>query len=400
MPAQLKKTVSDLALFGGRKLFERPRSTSNLVQPDIERFLDYSRLFYEAGQYSNNGPLVRELERRLSEFHNTRYCVTFCNGFWALVLAIRCLALPGRTEVVMPSLTYRRLADVVAWAGLVPRFCEVDPRTLAISPETAELHLGPNTALIIGVHPIVNCCDAPGLEKLAKRHGIPLLFDGVESVYETIEGKKVGSFGQGECFSFHASKLLNGFEGGYLTTNDENLAQRLAAMRGFGFAGADTVVELGTNAKLNEIHAAMALASLDDLSAQVLRNQERYRVYQQALKGISGLELLAFDESERCSFKNIVVELTEDWPLPRALTLSHLNAEGVLARSYYSPPLHLKSTTYPVIAGALPLTESLAERFLLLPCGHFVDANDILQITQLLAFLRDHATAIKQRGAQ
>ncbi len=386
-----KRSLSDLNLFGGPRLFETPVSTSNLVRPDIEGFLAYSRQFYQAGQYTNNGPLVLELERRLAAFHQVQHCVTFCNGFWALVLAIRCLALPGRTEVLMPSLTYRRLADVVSWAGLVPRYCEVDTNSLAIAPDTLLPHIGDQTALVIGVHPIVNCCDAPGIERVARDRGIPLLFDAVESVYEHVGGRKVGGFGQAEVFSLHASKLLNGFEGGYLTTNDADLASRIAKMRGFGFLGPDTVVDLGTNAKLNEMHAAMALASLDDLEAQVGRNRERYRHYQALLKGLPGVRLVEFDESQPTSFKNILVELTPDWPLSRAQTLRHLNAEGVLARAYYAPALHQKSVAYPVIRSALPDTEALAERFMLLPCGHLCDLEAITDVVALLGFL--HAQA-------
>ena len=81
-----KNHRNDLALFGGSPLFERPRSTSSLAAPDFERFLTYSRVFYEARQFSNNGPLVKQLEQPLAQFHGTTHCVTFCSGFWALVL--------------------------------------------------------------------------------------------------------------------------------------------------------------------------------------------------------------------------------------------------------------------------------------------------------------------------
>lgn len=386
---------SDLVLFGGAPLFEHPRSTSSLAAPDFERFLTYSRVFYEARQFSNNGPLVQQLERRLAQFHGTTHCVTFCSGFWALVLTIKCLALPGRREILMPSLTYRRMADVASWTGLVPRFCEVDPQTLGISAETARSLINEDTALLLGVHPIMNCCDAAGLERLSEETGIPLFIDAVESVYETFQGRKVGSFGDAECFSLHASKLLNGFEGGYITTNDAHLARRLVCMRGFGFYTPDTVQEFGMNAKLNEVHAAMALAGLDGLEGQVARNRERYRAYQQMLAGLQGMRLVPFDESEQSGYKNILVELLDDWPLTRERTLKLLNAENVLARAYYAPPLHLRPTDYPTLSGLLPITERLAERFMLLPCGHFVDENDIQQIAALLRFLYEQAPALQ-----
>lgn len=390
-----KRSLSDLAMAGAEPLFARPRSTSSLVRPDFERFLAYSREFHQAHQFTNNGPLVQQLETRLASFHGTAHCVSFCSGFWALVLAIRCLALPGRREVIMPSLTYRRMADVASWAGLTPRFCEVDADSLSMTPALVEPLLNQDTALILGVHPIVNCFDAPGMEALARDRGVPLLIDAVESVRETIGGRRVGGFGRAEVFSLHASKLLNGFEGGYLTTDDAELAGRLALIRGFGFQGPDEVVELGMNAKLNEIHAAMALAGLDQLEEQIERNRALYLAYREALAAIPSLRLVAFDQNEACGYKNILLELLDDWPLDRARTLSLLNAENVLARAYYAPPLHQRPYAYPVIAGPLPVTERLGERFLLLPCGHFVDAQDVAAIATLLHFLHTHADGLE-----
>jgi len=392
-----KRGLADLALHGGKRLFHPPISTSNLVRPDPEKFFEYSRRFYQSGSLSNNGPLVLELEDRLAAFHEVRHCVCFANGFWALVLAIRCLCLPEKKEVIMPSLTYRRLADVVNWAGLVPRFCEVEESTLGISAETASPHINDDTALVIGVHPIVNGCDAVGLEKICARSSLPLLFDSVESVYERLGGRKVGGFGHAEVFSMHASKLINGFEGGYVTTQDVSLAQRLKIIRGFAFAGPDRVTELGLNAKLNEMHAAMALAALDDLEQQIKRNEDRYRVYQKELAGLQGIHLREFDEREATSFKNILIELTEAWPLSRDLTIRYLNSEGVLARAYYSPALHQKTSQYKTIHSPLPNTERQASRFLLLPCGHFVDRDDIKLTVELLKFLRLQAPEIQKR---
>ncbi len=396
--AVLPKTqVSDLAALGGTPVFDQIRSTSNLVRPDFDKFLEYSKILYEQHRYTNDGPLVKLLEQRLAAFHRTGYCISFCSGFWALVLTMKCLAVPGKTEVVMPSLTYRRMGDLAAWVGLTPHFCEVDPVTLGMTAEYAERSITEHTALLLGVHPIVNTCDVDGLEKLSARTGIPLLFDSVESVYETYRGKKIGSFGRAECFSMHASKLVNGFEAGYVTTDDPELAARLARMRGFGFYGEDNVELLGMNAKLNEIHAAMALAGMDDLPDQVERNRVRYRAYQQAFSGCPGIRLLEFDETEQTSFKNIIVELTDDWPLSRAETIKLLHAENILVRPYYAPALHQKKTSYRTISEPLPITEELVDKFLLMPCGHFVTEDDICQTAALMRFLFANAAEIKHR---
>jgi dTDP-4-amino-4,6-dideoxygalactose transaminase len=396
-PNRTKYSIDELAEFGGSALFGDVISTSNLVRPDFDLFMSYSKLFYEKKQYTNNGPLVRMLEARLAKFHDTQFCITFANGFWAIVLAIKCLVRSERIEVIMPSLTYRRLADIAAWTGLKPRFCEVDRDTLAMDTNSVMLAANDETALILAVHPIINCCDAFGLEQVSRTCGIPLLFDSVESVYETLAGKKIGSFGNAECFSLHASKLINGFEGGYVTTNDATLAKRLSLMRGFGFSGPDNIVEFGINAKLNEMHAAMALACLDDLEDQVRRNRLRYRAYEKALADLSGIRLLRFNENEKTSYKNIVVELTETWPLSRDFTLRLLHAEGALARSYYAPPLHRKPMLYPSVPATLPVTDELAEKFMLLPSGHFVELDDVQTIGNFLKFISDNSHRISER---
>lgn len=388
----------ELAIFGGGSLFAIPKSTSNLLQPDFEKFMGYSKLFFDQHQYTNNGPNVKLLEQRLAAFHQTEYCVTFCSGFWAIALTISALALKGKTEIVMPSLTYRRMADIAAWVNLKPHFCEVESATLAMSAATARPCINENTALILGAHSIVNCCDVDGLEALAKEKNIPLLFDSVESVFESTASGRVGGFGNAEAFSLHACKLLNGFGGGYITTNDAGLAKQLSLIRTFGFGGIDNIVVTGgMNAKLNEIHAAMTLASLDGVEEQVERNRQRYYTYKRLLLAIPGIRLLEFDERYRTGYKNIVVELLDEWPLPRTDTIDILNAENILARAYYSPPLHHKPMAYDHVSADLPLTDRLAERYVNLPCGHLVSNNDITDIVEILAFISANARQISDR---
>ena len=390
-----KCMVQDLTYFGGSCLFDEPKSTSSLAQPDFDKFMHYSEHFFNHAHYTNNGPLVRLLEQRLAEFHGTEFCVAFCSGFWALVLTISTLALKGKTEIILPSLTYRRMADIAAWVRLKPNFCEVDSITLSPSSQTVSECINAETALILAVHPIVNCCDIEGIVSLGEEHGIPVLFDSVESVYETYNGRKVGSFGDIECFSMHASKLLNGFEGGYVTTSNAELAGQLSLLRTYGFEGQDNcVIHGGLNAKLNEMHAAMALANLDEIEELVVENRQRYKKYQAGLEGIPGIRLLEFDETQDTSYKNIVVELLDDWPLKRDLTIDVLNAENILARAYYSPPLHQKKMSYPHVPASLELTDYLAQRFMTLPCGDFVTCADVDRIVQFLAFVHSKGAEI------
>jgi dTDP-4-amino-4,6-dideoxygalactose transaminase len=391
----IKDSIEKLALFGGDPLFKKSKSTSNLVKPNFERFLEYSKKFYKQHRYTNNGPLVKLLEQRLAEFHHTDHCVSFCSGFWALAITMKSVALAGRSEVIMPSLTYRRMDDIASWAGLKPVFYEVSEDGLTADIHQMKACVGPETALILGVHPIINCCNVSDVLKLSELVGIPAIFDSVESVYEWVPEGKVGQFGKAEIFSMHASKLINGFEGGYVTTNDSNLSQALSLRRGFGFKGPDhVVIDHAMNAKLNEIHAAMALAGLDDLKRQVSANRERYYLYKNLIQTVDGLTLIEFNEEYATSYKNILVSIDSDWPLSRSLTIELLNAENILARSYYSPPLHLKDKNATLNCNKHEFTELLSERYMLLPCGHFISKEDIERTLELLLFMATNASAI------
>jgi dTDP-4-amino-4,6-dideoxygalactose transaminase len=225
---------------------------------------------------------------------------------------------------------------------------------------------------------------------------VPLIFDSVESVHESLGGRRAGGFGSAEVFSIGASKLINGFEGGYVTTDNADIASQLEAAR-----DCDTRQAGGRfpaiNVRLSEFHAAMALASLDDLDSQVLRNRRRYALYEELLAGVDGIRLVRFDEAYRPAYKNILIEILDTWPITRDETVSLLNAERILARAYYNNPLHLRPMAYPHVPASLPTTEYLSKRYILLPCGHLVGDDDVATIAGALRFMRDRGTDIARR---
>ncbi len=380
---------SRLKKFNGPGLFPRPLSTSNLHTPEKTAVLGYlaKGLASPAGEPQ---PLFVELADRLARYHQAGHCVLFSTGFWALVAAIRLRALPGKSQVIIPSLTYRRLADVVYWAGLIPVFVDVEADTLAVSPEAIAENLDAETALILAVHPIVNCCDVTAILALSANHGVPVVFDAVESAHETFAGNRIGSFGVGEVFSLHASKLLNGLEGGYVCTNDAAFASALEQYK----TGAATTFAGATHQGLNGLpsigHAAFALASLDDLAANVAHNQAVYNCYRTRLMSQAGLRLLAFDESQQTSYKNVVIEVQEAYTLSRDALCSAMNSESILARKHYHPPLHRKRFAYPVIIRNMSHTEFAENRFLNLPCGERVSEQDVHTICDFIAFVAEN----------
>jgi dTDP-4-amino-4,6-dideoxygalactose transaminase len=381
-----KCSINDLAMFGGTPLFQEVKPTSNLVCPDRERFFAHL-----AQADTSTGRLAGELESKLAALHGTSDCVSFNSGFWALALLIDATRLADRSEVILPSLTYRRMADIVSWVNLVPHFCDIETDTLAVSAQTVAPCINARTAGIIAVHPVGGFCDIEGLEALAARGGIPLIFDSVESVHESLRGRRVGSFGNAELFSIGASKLINVFVGGYVTTNDSGLAHALREKRiGQGS-------RLSLSACLPEAHAALALACLEDLPDQLKRNTDRFHGYRQGLAKLPGFRLVEQDPATEPSYKNIVMEVLDDWPFDRDLTVQMLNAENILARVYYAPPLTWKPMSYPHIDGPLPNTDWVARHFISMPCGHLVSGRDIERTIDLLGFIRTHADSIRSR---
>ena len=382
------------ALLGEKPLFAEAKPTGNLYRPNIETFLDYSRLFYQSKRYSDDD-LCRMLDLRLAEFHAVARAISVNSGFWGHVLVMSALALPGRREIIAPAFGFRRTDDMIAWAGYVPHFCDVDPGTLGVTVDTIKAALNERTALILAPHPMVNCCDAQGIEDFGRAQGIPVVFDSVEAAYRTYNGRRIGGFGDAEVFSLHATKLLNAFEGGYITTNNRQLAGRLDNMKRFGFFSEDTI-ENGTalNAKLSEMHAAMALASLDEVDEQVALNRRKYDLYVAGLRNIEGLKIVEHKESERPDYRLIVVRMGDSWPLSREHTLRVLQAENVLARPYYSPLNH-KIVDYPRVCPKLPVTEAIFHDFMVLPASAHVSEEDVEKILDILANIGRQGSELK-----
>lgn len=376
-----------LKRFGGPGLFPAPLSTSNLYAPSKDAVLHYLSRGLNVG---GDAALFPELEERLCAYHQSEHCVLFSTGFWALVAAIKLRALSGKSQVIIPSLTYRRLADVVYWAGLIPVFVDVDAANLAVSPRAIAENIGNETALILAVHPIVNCCDVTAILEVSRSSGVPVVFDAVESAHETYAGRRIGSFGVGEAFSMHASKLLNGLEGGYVCTNDAEFAAALETFK----TGASTSFTGTTYRGLNGLphlgHAAFALAGLDELAGNVAHNQSIYRCYRKHLAHRAGIRILEFDENEQTSYKNIVVEVLESFPVTRDALVAAMNTESILARKYYCPPLHKKRTAYPVIIRDMAQTHFAESRYLNLPCGSRVTEDDVGTVCDFIGFVADN----------
>lgn len=336
--------------------------------------------------FSNNGPLVQEFESALSQYVGVKHCVTVCNATVGLDIAAHALDLQG--EVIVPAYTFVATAHALRWQGITPVFADMDPVTHCIDPAHVERLITPRTSAIVATHVWGHPCDVDRLEEIARRHGIAIMYDAAHAFGCSRNGKMIGSNGRCEVFSFHATKFLNSFEGGAIATNDDALAERCRLMRNFGFAGFDNVVDLGTNGKMTEVCAAMGLTCLEAVDELIEANRRRYERYVSGLGGVAGLRMFRYDQSERCNFQYVVLEVEEHaFGAARDAVVAHLHRHNIIARKYFWPGVHRFApyrSEQPRAATALPMTERVAPRVIVLPTGPQMEENDVDSVCKLI----------------
>lgn len=381
-----KPRLYDLAIFGSPPAFAEKLHVGRPNIGDRDRLLARINDMLDRNWLTNDGPYVQQFEKQVAEFLGVRHCVAMCNGTIALEIAIRALGLIG--EVIVPSFTFVATAHALQWQEITPVFCDINPATHHLDPAQLEKMITPRTTGIIGVHTWGRPCDIAALEDVARRRKLQLLFDAAHAFGCSYRGKMVGGFGRCEILSFHATKFFNTFEGGAVVTNDDLLAEKMRLMRNFGFSGYDNVIYIGTNGKMTEVCAAMGLTSLESVERFVETNRRNHGAYRRGLDGIPGITLIAYSESERSNYQYIVLEVAErEAALTRDELVEVLKAENVLARRYFFPGCHQMEpyrSYFPDTSLALPETEKLCRRVMILPNGTSVDEAAISRICNII----------------
>lgn len=389
------RRLQDLVIFGGTPEFAQPRQVGRPNIGDRNRFFELLGGALDRRWLTNGGPLVREFETRVAEIAGVRHCVATCNATAALELTLRAARLHG--EVIAPAFTFPATVHAIAWLGLTPVLCDVDPETGNIDPEQVRRLITARTSGIIGVHLWGRPCAVEELTAIAAEHRLALVLDAAQAFGARYRDRPVGGHGAAEVFSFHATKLVNTFEGGALVTNDGVLAARARAMQNFGIVGEDEVALVGTNAKMSEAAAAMGLASLAGVDGLVARNRQRYETYRDRLAGIPGVKLVAPARWSRPSYHYVVLRVRAGRAgLTRDQLMTVLRGENVIARRYFYPGCH-RTGPYATADRAFPHTDLLADTLLAMPTGAGVDSTDIERIADLVRLAVRHAPAVAAR---
>lgn len=223
------------------------------------------------------GPEVEAFEAEFAAYLGVRHCIGVANGTDALTIALRALGVGPGDEVVMPSFTFYATAEAAIVMGATPVFCDIDPDTFCVTPETVKAALTSRTKAIVPVHLFGNVAPVPQLREL----GVPVLEDAAQAAGAALGGVKAGALGDAATFSFFPAKNLPCLgDGGALATDDDRVAERARLLRFHGSTDKQTFTEVGYNSRLDEMQAAVLRVLLPELDGWNERRRAAAATYE------------------------------------------------------------------------------------------------------------------------
>ncbi len=242
------------------------------------------------GAFLTCGPKISEFEKKLCEYTGAKYSVVVSSGTAALHLACLALGLNSQDEVITTPITFLASANCARYVGASVRFADIEEDTANIDPSEIEKQLTPNTKCLIPVHFAGQSCDMERIAKIAEEHNLFVIEDAAHAIGSEYKGEKVGSchYSDMTIFSFHPVKSITSAEGGAITTNNEELYQRLLAFRAHGMYkdGHDwryEMRELGFNYRMTDLQAALGISQLKKLDQFKARRREIVDYYNEKL---------------------------------------------------------------------------------------------------------------------
>jgi dTDP-3-amino-3,4,6-trideoxy-alpha-D-glucose transaminase len=318
----------------------------------------------EGGRYIL-GPEVSAFEQDFAAYLGTEHAIGVANGTDALTIALRAMGVGPGDEVVVPSFTFYASAEAIPPTGATPVFCDVDPETFCVTPETVKAALTPRTKAVIAVHLFGNVAPVREIEAL----GVPVLEDAAQAAGSTSRDGRPGALGTAATFSFFPSKNLGCFgDGGAITTSDEEIADRVRMLRFHGSWDKVTYEHVGYNSRLDELQAAILRVQLPHLDGWADGRRAAGRHYEEA--GLGELVELPVPVSGCAPAWHLYVIRSE-----RADELAQaLQQAGVGQKAYYRVPVHRQPAMAALGAGAdLPGTDEVARTHLAIPLSPVLD---------------------------
>lgn len=308
------------------------------------------------------GPKMIKLEEELARYCGAKHAVSCASGTDALLLALMALGVGPGDEVITSPYTFFATGGSISRLGARPVFVDIDPKTYNLDPAQVAGAIGRRTRAVIPVHLFGQCADMDPILAAAKK--IPVVEDAAQAIGATYKGRKAGTMGLFGCFSFFPSKNLGGAgDGGFITTNDPALAERLAILREHGSKPKYYHSVIGINSRLDALQAAIVLVKLPHLEKWHQGRRRNAAFYTRALSGLPVVPPFIREDCQSI-FNQYVIRA------PRRDALrEHLAKRGIGNEVYYPVPLHLQKC-YAFLgqaSGSFPQAEAAARETVALP---------------------------------
>ncbi|HZR02060.1 MAG TPA: DegT/DnrJ/EryC1/StrS family aminotransferase [Burkholderiales bacterium] len=339
---------------------------------------------------SNQGPKHKWLEQELRSVMGVRNLTLFANGTLALALGLRSLGIKG--EVVTTPFTFPATPHCITWVGATPVFCDISPDTLCIDPGAVESMITPQTEAILGVHVYGMPCDVHALERIAERHRLVLAYDAAHAFLTEIDGRPIGEFGHLSMFSFHATKLFHTIEGGCLVYSDASLRPKLDLLKNFGIQDENSVLEVGLNAKLNEVQSAIGLAMINEIEPERARRAALRHRYLALLAEIAGIRCLRLPQNVTDSLQYMPIRINaKEFGLTRDEVYRELLSFNIYSRKYFFPLCSDYAPYTQTRSGTTPNAHRASEEVLCLPFYGDMGMETVDRVVEILRYLSELA---------
>ena len=323
------------------------------------------------------GPNCKALEQELADFIGCKYTVGLNSGTDALHLALRALNIGAGDEVVTVAFTFVATTEAIGIVGAKPVFVDIDPDTFNLDASKLEAAITPKTKAIIPVHLYGQPCDMDKIMEVAKRHNLHVIEDCCQAIGAKYKGQMVGTFGDIGCYSFYPTKNLGGMgDGGLVTTNSEQLRDRIIALRNHGGAIRYHHDEIGVNSRLDEIQAAILRVKLNYINEWNTQRRAHAARYNELFADCADVQTPKELADTYCVYHQYTVKIPN-----RDEVHKMLQERGIGAMLYYPIPLHLQKVHeyLGVGKGSLPVSEKNSEMVISLPM--FPELTDEEQVT-------------------
>jgi dTDP-4-amino-4,6-dideoxygalactose transaminase len=386
-------SIDKPAILGGPKEFSTTIPVGQLYFPPWDEYVSAFEKIFHRQYYTNQGPLVSELEERLADYIGVKHAICVTNMTIGLIILAEAMALRGK--VILPAFTFVASAQSLRWVGLEPLLCDIDINTHQIDSTKIEALISDEVSAIMGVNLWGGACDIAALESIANQHNISIYYDSAHAFGVKSGGQYIGLNGEAEVFSFHATKILNATEGGCISTNNDRLATRIRNIRSSYGVREKVSVDRTANGRMSEAQAAVALYNLSGIDSVISRNKKLYAIYQDKINNIPGITLYQPSNVDKTNYQYVVCMVDKSkYGLDRDQLLNCLRHENVYARRYFFPGLQ---KTPPLVnqncesVGVLPNTEKICSEIMQLPIGALVDSEKVERICGLLASFKSHS---------